>query len=258
MVTQQIRKPRESPRDRLIDTVLSLFSRHGFHATGIDTILAETGVAKMTRYQYFASKDELILAALERQGAEFRDWLTERVNVSGRAPRDRLLATVTAAGEWCANPQYTGCIFVNGSRGPSCRRPDSFGRKPAEALDSGFSVRFGHGIGSMQSRVACVSTLDSHGRCVHADSHQRRHRVCSPSGGRRANADRRRSRKNRYAIISPDRKARFEIAAARRFLATPPRYTDRSTTAELPLRCGVTLLSLARTAALAIAQVIGL
>ena len=112
-MTQEVRKPRESLRDRLIGTALSLFSRYGFHATGIDTILAETGVAKMTLYKHFASKDALILAALERQGAEFRGWLTERVNVSGRAPRDRLLAAFTAVSEWCANPQYTGCIFVN-------------------------------------------------------------------------------------------------------------------------------------------------
>ena len=51
-------------RDRLIDTALELFNRDGYRATGIDKILAESGVAKMTLYNHFGSKDELILAAL--------------------------------------------------------------------------------------------------------------------------------------------------------------------------------------------------
>ena len=50
-------------RDQLIDTALDLFSRDGFQATGIDRILAESGVAKMTLYNHFKSKDELILAS---------------------------------------------------------------------------------------------------------------------------------------------------------------------------------------------------
>ena len=54
-----------SKRDQLIDTALTLFYRDGFHATGIDRILAESGVAKMTLYKHFKSKDELIEAALQ-------------------------------------------------------------------------------------------------------------------------------------------------------------------------------------------------
>ncbi|MEE8533082.1 MAG: helix-turn-helix domain-containing protein, partial [Alphaproteobacteria bacterium] len=56
-----------SRRDHLVDTALALFCRDGFHATGIDRILAESGVAKMTLYKHFKSKDELILAALRRR-----------------------------------------------------------------------------------------------------------------------------------------------------------------------------------------------
>ena len=54
-------------RDHLVETALDLFCRDGFHATGIDKILAESGVAKMTLYKHFKSKDELILAALHRR-----------------------------------------------------------------------------------------------------------------------------------------------------------------------------------------------
>ncbi len=47
-----------SKRDLLVETALDLFCSDGFHATGIDKILAESGVAKMTMYKHFKSKDE--------------------------------------------------------------------------------------------------------------------------------------------------------------------------------------------------------
>ncbi len=53
-----------SKRGQLVDTALKLFYRDGFHARGIDRILAEPGVAKVTLYKHFRSKDELILATL--------------------------------------------------------------------------------------------------------------------------------------------------------------------------------------------------
>ncbi|NWO04761.1 MAG: helix-turn-helix transcriptional regulator, partial [Alteromonadaceae bacterium] len=53
-------------RDLLLDTAEQLFYREGFHATGIDRIQAESGVAKTTMYKHFASKDALIEAVLER------------------------------------------------------------------------------------------------------------------------------------------------------------------------------------------------
>jgi AcrR family transcriptional regulator len=55
-------------RDLLMDTAADLFYRDGYHAVGIDRILAEAGLAKMTLYHHFASKDELIVAVLERRG----------------------------------------------------------------------------------------------------------------------------------------------------------------------------------------------
>ena len=54
-----------SKRDQLINTAQELFYREGYHATGIDRILAESGVAKMTLYKHFRSKDELIQAVLQ-------------------------------------------------------------------------------------------------------------------------------------------------------------------------------------------------
>jgi AcrR family transcriptional regulator len=102
-----------SRRDHLLDTALALFYRRGFHATGIDTVLAEAGVAKMTLYNHFRSKDELIAAALERRDRRFRAWFVERAEALAQTPRGRLLALFDVLAEWFAQPGFQGCMFIN-------------------------------------------------------------------------------------------------------------------------------------------------
>jgi AcrR family transcriptional regulator len=99
-------------RDQLIDTALELFNRDGYRATGIDKILAESGVAKMTLYNHFGSKDELILAALERRDARWRDWFRHAVERRAETPRGRLLAVFDALEEWFAQADFQGCMFM--------------------------------------------------------------------------------------------------------------------------------------------------
>ncbi len=102
-----------SRRDHLVDTALALFQRDGFHATGIDTIVAEAGVAKMTLYNHFKSKDELILAALRLRDERFRDWFVAAGEVRAGKPRGRLLALFGALDEWINQPGFSGCTFIN-------------------------------------------------------------------------------------------------------------------------------------------------
>ena len=104
-----------SRRDDLVDAALALFRREGFHATGIDRVLAEAGVAKMTLYHHFRSKEELILAALRRQDEVFRNGLQRRIAAAGPDPRARLLALFDALREVAAEPGFSGCPFINAS-----------------------------------------------------------------------------------------------------------------------------------------------
>ncbi len=104
-----------SRRDHLVDTAVELFARHGFHATGINRVLKESGVAKMTLYKHFRSKDELILAALRRRDERFRNWFVRTVEELGRTPRERLLALFDTLEEWFARPDFAGCTFINAS-----------------------------------------------------------------------------------------------------------------------------------------------
>jgi AcrR family transcriptional regulator len=78
---------RNSGRERVLETAYRLFSRHGTRAVGVDRIIAESGVAKMTLYRNFASKDDLILAFLElREERWTRGWLQDTVEARAATP----------------------------------------------------------------------------------------------------------------------------------------------------------------------------
>jgi len=110
----------KSKRDELVETALRLFYTQGFNATGIDKILAESGVAKMTMYKHFKSKDELILAVLDRRDEQFRGWLTGEMDKASQNPRDQLLAMFDALEDWFKGRafkgmEFSGCAFINAS-----------------------------------------------------------------------------------------------------------------------------------------------
>ena len=107
----------QSPRERLVETALRLFYTQGFHATGIDKVLAEAGVAKMTLYKHFRSKDELILAVIDLRDERFRAWLTAAMDQPGRDPRDQMLGMFDALDDWfngraMAVLGFHGCAFI--------------------------------------------------------------------------------------------------------------------------------------------------
>ena len=99
-------------RDHLVDVACDLFYRNGFHATGIDTILTEASVAKMTLYNHFKSKDELILASLERQDQRWREWFVTSVERRAKEPAERLLVIFDALEESIQRENFSGCPFI--------------------------------------------------------------------------------------------------------------------------------------------------
>lgn len=101
-----------SKRDHLIEVACDLFYRRGFHATGIDAILAESGVAKMTLYQHFRSKNDLILATLRLQDRRWREWFVSAVERRAAAPRERLLAMFDVLEVSFRRRSFCGCPFL--------------------------------------------------------------------------------------------------------------------------------------------------
>lgn len=102
-----------SARERLIETAISLFKRHGFHATGVDKIVAVAKVAKKTLYAHFPSKDDLILAALSRTRDDFAGGFLPAARAASSDPRERLLTLFELAKSWFAAPDFYGCLFLN-------------------------------------------------------------------------------------------------------------------------------------------------
>ena len=101
-------------RERILETAYELFSRSGTRAVGVDTIIAESGVAKMTLYRNFASKDDLILEFLRRRDERWtRAWLQAEVQRRADAPGERMLAIFDVFGEWFAREDFEGCAFIN-------------------------------------------------------------------------------------------------------------------------------------------------
>src|SRR5260221_597681 len=64
----------KSARQRILETATDLFYREGIRAVGIDTIIARSGVAKMSLYRNFASKDDLVVAFLEYRDGIYWQW----------------------------------------------------------------------------------------------------------------------------------------------------------------------------------------
>ena len=106
--------PPTNTRERLINTSLELFYRQGFHAVGLDQVIAEVGVTKTTFYNHFESKDELIVEAIKRRDAwEFETWNRRVDELSGGDPYKALLVFFDVLNEWFNHPDFLGCIFVN-------------------------------------------------------------------------------------------------------------------------------------------------
>lgn len=103
-----------SARERILDTAYELFSRNGIRAVGVDRVIAESGVAKMTLYRNFASKDELVLEFLRRREERWtKAWLQAEVERRETDPAERLLAIFDVFDAWFRQDDFEGCSFVN-------------------------------------------------------------------------------------------------------------------------------------------------
>jgi len=101
-------------RDRLVTAAYELFARNGVQAVGIDAIIERSGVARQTLYRHFGSKQELVLAFLERREEVWTyGWLAAEVQRRERDPRRRLLAIFDVFDEWFRSPDFEGCSFIN-------------------------------------------------------------------------------------------------------------------------------------------------
>lgn len=103
-------------RERILHTAHELFYAEGLRATGIDRIIAEAGVTKVTFYRHFPSKNDLILAYLDLRHERWMTWFTEALERHGGAAKGAQ-TLVPVLKEWFrgrALGSFRGCAFLNG------------------------------------------------------------------------------------------------------------------------------------------------
>ena len=104
--------PSSAKRDHLLATAWRLFYRDGYRAVGIDTLLAEAEVAKMTLYNHFASKEELIVAVLAQRSDALLQGVDAAVVAAGRTPQKQLAAVFEGLKQWFLTDDFKGCAFI--------------------------------------------------------------------------------------------------------------------------------------------------
>jgi AcrR family transcriptional regulator len=97
-------------RQHIVETAYRLFKRDGFHATGIDKIIAKAAVAKMTMYRHFPSKDGLIVEVLDWRAERFKRQL-DRLAEAALSPQESILAIFEWHERWFDSPDFHGCLF---------------------------------------------------------------------------------------------------------------------------------------------------
>jgi len=103
---------RPNKRDELVRKALQAFYRDGFHATGMDKLVVETGVSKTSMYKHFRTKEDLILAALKLRDESFREDFLRRISKMSDTPAGQLLASFDALSDWFQEEEYRGCMFI--------------------------------------------------------------------------------------------------------------------------------------------------
>jgi AcrR family transcriptional regulator len=107
--------PVASARERILNAAYELFSRRGIRSVGTEEVIEQAGVAKATLYRHFATKNDLVLAVLQRREQVWTHGLIEEQSrLRGDTPEEQLLAIFDVMHDWFQlRDRYEGCSFIN-------------------------------------------------------------------------------------------------------------------------------------------------
>ncbi|MGW5658737.1 TetR/AcrR family transcriptional regulator [Streptomyces sp. NPDC003758] len=106
---------RGAAREKLLAAAARRFYADGVAATGIDTITAEAGVAKMSLYNNFSSKADLVMAYLDARHEEWLGLYRRRLE-EAQGGRGGVLAVFDAYADHAAfayERGFRGCGLLN-------------------------------------------------------------------------------------------------------------------------------------------------
>jgi AcrR family transcriptional regulator len=115
MTRHDVATPAISARERILTAAYEQFSRRGIRAVGTEEVIERAGVAKATLYRHFATKNDLVLAVLQRREELWTHGLIEEQSRRrGETPEEQLLAIFDVMHDWFQQRDgYEGCSFIN-------------------------------------------------------------------------------------------------------------------------------------------------
>lgn len=102
-----------SAKQKIIETALELFYQHGIHSVGVDLIIAEADVAKMTFFKHFPTKRDLVLAFLEHRDERYMQWVEATLKSITTNEKKQLAASIDVMAKWFRLADFRGCAFIN-------------------------------------------------------------------------------------------------------------------------------------------------
>ncbi|MHB1287016.1 MAG: TetR/AcrR family transcriptional regulator [Leptospirales bacterium] len=97
---------------RILETASKLFYLHGIANIGINEVIEKSGVARMSLYHHFSSKDVLILAVLDHLSVQRVQSISNALS-GCHTPESRLLAIFQILQESVQKTGFRGCAFIN-------------------------------------------------------------------------------------------------------------------------------------------------
>ncbi|HCT88295.1 MAG TPA: TetR family transcriptional regulator [Acinetobacter pittii] len=99
-------------RETIITTATSLFNQKSYTSIGVDRIIAESNVAKMTFYKYFPSKENLIMECLQHRNINIQNSINEQLSLHQDAsPLEQIHIIFNWYIEWINSETFNGCLF---------------------------------------------------------------------------------------------------------------------------------------------------
>lgn len=100
-------------RQRILESAIRLFYANGLRGVGVDTVIADSSVAKATFYKHYPRKEDLILAYLDTVHELWFTAIRSCARAGGDDPRDQLVAMFDAIDDEYRRSDYRGCAQLN-------------------------------------------------------------------------------------------------------------------------------------------------
>ena len=114
--TPKMAQRKAEQRAHLLDTAVSLFGKHGYHATTVPMIVKAAGASTGSFYFHFRNKEDVFAAALDGFGARIAQALNAAIDAAGEQPAAKMRAAVERLVTFMAeNPDEARILIVETS-----------------------------------------------------------------------------------------------------------------------------------------------